>query len=176
MPKSEPLLAGQPRDSSTVAANSTSHKIAQVDLSFFSFLPPNLRYCLSNLLATVTPCQPASDTRWNRAPLSNPRSRNFTQILLVLINQKRMCPPAQTLPLLLLLLFCLSVVSAASHRPFSVRKWSDEPVWGQSCQHTQTHTRTEYLQPGRVGPTPVSGLQHGLPDYRESDFSPPINF
>lgn len=126
---------GQPRDSTAVVPLAFKHLKKKLD--FFCVSPTHHTHSSQYLAIAYLICCPTAATaplRWNRPPprWNQFRSRNFTQILLVLINQKRMCPRAHTdtrTPTFCLL-FRLSVPS----------KWPPlEPALGPTDTHKHTY-------------------------------------
>lgn len=134
--------------------NST-HKIAQADLFFFLFATQS---AIAYLI-----CWPPPPRTIQLHPLESSSSRNFTQILLVLINQKRMCPPAQTLKLLLPC--CSSSAypsSSSSLRPTFPSPFESGPTnlcGALATRHTHKHTHG--ISSAKVGPPTRFRPQHG---------------
>lgn len=127
---------GQPRDSTAVVPLAFKHL---KKLDFFVLLRHTTHSSQYLAIAYLICCPTAATAplRWNRPPprWNQFRSRNFTQILLVLINQKRMCPRThtETRTPTFCLLFRLSVPS----------KWPPsaplEPALGPTDTHKHTH-------------------------------------
>lgn len=142
--------SGQPRDSTVHVPLAFKH--LQQKLDFFVLLPATHHSHSSQYLAIAyLICCPTAAVvataplRWNRPPPREPipEQEFHTQILLVLINQKRMCPlhtdtdrlSAAPLPL-------IRPVKVATPLPPSNLLW--DPY---TDTHKHTHSHGEYLLP-----------------------------